>query len=56
MKKIIMMALVFVAASFTSCKYFRGQIVDGPGMEREVDSLSTDTISNDSYLILMPRT
>ncbi len=41
---LIVLALVLVAGAFTSCKYFRGQIVDGPGMERDVDSLETDSV------------
>ena len=44
MKLLTVLALVLVAAAFAGCKYFRGQILDGPGMEREVDSLETDSV------------
>ena len=43
-KLLSVLALVLVAGVFSGCKYFRGQIVDGPGMEREVDSLETDSV------------
>ena len=43
-KLLSVLALVLVAGAFSGCKYFRGQIVDGPGMEREVDSLETDSV------------
>ena len=45
MKLLTVLAFVLVAGAFAGCKYFRGQIVDGPGMEREVDSLETDSVS-----------
>ena len=44
MKLLTVLAFVLVAGAFVGCKYFRGQIVDGPGMEREVDSLETDSV------------
>ena len=41
-KMTIVMVLValLVATAFVGCKHFRGQILDGPGMERQVDSLA----------------
>ena len=33
MKLLTVLAFVLVAGAFVGCKYFRGQIVDGPGME-----------------------
>ena len=44
MKLLTVLALLLVAGAFAGCKYFRGQILDGPGMEREVDSLETDSV------------
>lgn len=47
MKKIIIIiivALVLVAGAVVGCKYLNAQVVDGPGMEREVDSLETDSV------------
>jgi len=36
----MVVAVALVAAGFVSCKYFRGQIVDGPGMERDTTAYS----------------
>ena len=37
MKKmaIVIIAVLVVAAAFVGCKFIRGQILDGPGMERD---------------------
>ena len=32
---VMVVTIALVAAVFVSCKYFRGQILDGPGMERD---------------------
>ncbi len=42
---IIIVALVIVAGGFWGYKYLQNQIVDGPGMVNEVDSLETDSVS-----------
>ena len=34
-KMIIVIAVVLVMVVFMGCKYVRGQILDGPGMERD---------------------
>ena len=44
---IIVVAVLLVAISFVGCKYIRGQILDGPGMERVVEGDSVDGHSND---------
>ena len=50
---IIVIVLLLVAAAFVGCKFIRGQILDGPGMERDstdypqeepVDGLSKEAI------------
>lgn len=35
MKIVILVAVALVAVVFVGCKHFRGQILDGPGMERD---------------------
>ena len=37
MTVVAVVAVVLIAAVFVGCKYIRGQILDGPGMEREPD-------------------
>ena len=32
---VTLVVVVLVAAAFVGCKYIRGQILDGPGMERD---------------------
>ena len=32
---IVIIAVLVVAAAFVGCKFIRGQILDGPGMERD---------------------
>ena len=47
MKKIIIIiiaALMLVAGAVVGCKYLNAQVVDGPGMVNEVDSLETDSV------------
>ena len=47
MKKIIIIiiaALLLVAGAVVGCKYLNAQVVDGPGMVNEVDSLETDSV------------
>lgn len=49
MKKMVIVLLVvvaFVAMAFVGCKYIRGQIVDGPGMERDSADYSLDEPEN----------
>ena len=43
---IIIVALVVVAGGFWGYKYLQNQIVDGPGMVNEVDSLEADSVSS----------
>ena len=51
--------VVLVAALFVGCKYIRGQILDGPGMERDsadysveepVDGLNKEAILDGKFL------
>ena len=39
---ILLVAVAFVAMVFIGCKYIRGQILDGPGMERDSADYSVD--------------
>ena len=41
---VILVAVVCVAAAFGGCRFIRGQILDGPGMER-------DTLYNEDAVI-----
>lgn len=42
---IVVLALVVVAGGFWGYKYLQNQILDGPGMVNEVDSLEADSVS-----------
>lgn len=43
---VLLVAVAFVAMAFVGCKYIRGQIVDGPGMERDSADYSVDEPEN----------
>ena len=45
----IVVVVVLVAAGFVSCKFIRGQILDGPGMERDTTQIleqKQDTVAS----------
>ena len=44
--------VVLVAALFVGCKYIRGQILDGPGMERDSADYSVEEpVDGDTFKI-----
>jgi hypothetical protein len=42
MSIVVIVAVALVAAVFLGCKYVRGQILDGPGMERDTTDLPVE--------------